>query len=525
MSSGPSGASKSDAINVLLIGGGGREHALAAAISRSPRLGKLYITHPDNPGLAKLGTPVDVPVSGKELYRLEQFCDRKDIGLVVIGPEDPLAEGYADALCKRADGTRRPVFGPGKRGAMLESDKAFSKQLMRAASVPTGEGRIFTDHGAAKHYLMAVARDDEEIAGVVAGLDRIMDAKIRYDTLAALVRVGIAVTTPGGMVGAPDLTLLKDTGVGKTQSDTIALAKRVAAAWNAPRKSLPVIKACGLAKGKGVILPNTLREAIDAVDSMMVAKDFGEAGRKIIIEERLQGTEVSVLALMDGQNILVLPPCQDHKRLKDGDIGPNTGGMGAFCPAGTLDDATMRIIETDVFVPMADALRREEIEFRGVLYAGIMLTPGGPKVLEFNTRFGDPECQPLMALLESDAIEMLLATAEGWLDKADIRFSEQHAVCVVMAADGYPASPKSGDEITGIDKAEEVNGVSVYQAGTKMSGGSLVTSGGRVLGVTAVGTDFATARRQAYKACERIHFRGAQYRRDIGASAHAVAKR
>lgn len=510
-------------INVLLIGGGGREHALAEAMSRSDRLGTLYVTHPSNPGLAALGTPVDVPVSGRELYRLQQFCDRKDIGLVVIGPEDPLAEGYADALSKAGDGSVRPVFGPGKRGAMLEADKAFAKQMMRAASIPTGEGRVFTDPSAAKHYLIAVARDDEEVSRLVEGLDRIQDQGTRYNALAALVRVGTAVTH-GGTVGAPDLSLLKDAGIGRDRSDTLAIAKRISAAWDSPRKSLPVVKACGLAKGKGVILPATLREAFDAVDSMMVRKEFGDAGNKIIIEERLQGTEVSILALLDGHNILILPPCQDHKRLGDGDIGPNTGGMGAFCPADTVDEATMRVIETDVFVAIADALRREEIDFRGVLYAGIMLTPGGPKVLEFNTRFGDPECQPLMARLESDALELFLATAEGRLDEVDVRFSDQHAVCVVMASDGYPAEPKSGDEITGIDRAQEVDGVKVYHAGTKSEGEHLVTAGGRVLGVTALGPDFATARARAYRACDRIRFRGMQYRRDIGQSKVAATR-
>lgn len=511
-------------INVLLIGGGGREHALAEAMARSPHLGTLYITHPTNPGLAALGTPVDVPVSSREFYRLQQFCDSKGIGLVVIGPEDPLAEGYADALSKAGDGSVRPVFGPGKRGAMLEADKAFAKQMMRAASVPTGEGRVFTDPSAAKHYLIAVARDDEEVSKLVEGLDRIQDQGTRYNALAALVRVGTATTT-GGMVAAPDLSLLKDAEIGRDRTDTLAIARRITAAWDVPRRGLPVIKACGLAKGKGVILPATLREAFDAVDAMMVRKEFGDAGKKIIIEERLQGTEVSILALLDGQNILVLPPCQDHKRLGDGDTGPNTGGMGAFCPADTVDDATMRTIETDVFVAMADALRREEIDFRGVLYAGVMLTPGGPKVLEFNTRFGDPECQPLMARLESDAIELFLATATGRLDEVDVRFSEQHAVCVVLASEGYPANPKSGDEITGLEDAAAVRGVSVHHAGTKSSGGAVVTAGGRVIGVTALGSDFATARALAYRACDKVRFRGMQYRRDIGAAAKPVGAR
>lgn len=511
-------------VNVLLIGGGGREHALAEAIARSPRLGTLFITHPSNPGLAALGTPVNVPVSARELYRLGQFCDRNNVGLVVVGPEDPLAEGYADVLSKAGDGSVRPVFGPGKRGAMLESDKAFAKQMMRAASVPTAEGRVFTDPGAAKHYLVAMARDDDEVARLAEMLDRITDQATRYAALSALLRVGGA-TAHGGTVAAPDLTLLKDALGVRDQAEIARTAQRFAAAWDAPRRGLPVVKACGLAKGKGVVLPGSLAEAFDTVDAMMVRREFGAAGTKILMEERLQGAEVSVLALMDGENILVLPPCQDHKRLGDGDTGPNTGGMGAFCPADTIDDATMRTIESDVFVAIADVLRREEIPFRGVLYAGLMLTPGGPKVLEFNTRFGDPECQPLMARLESDALELLLATAEGRLDEVDVRFSEQHAVCVVLASEGYPASPATGDAITGLDRAAEVEGVTVYHAGTRAEGDGIVTAGGRVLGVTALGPDFATARARAYRACDRIRFRGMQYRRDIGSAAAAPARR
>ncbi|MEM9374054.1 MAG: phosphoribosylamine--glycine ligase, partial [Planctomycetota bacterium] len=248
----------------------------------------------------------------------------------------------------------------------------------------------------------------------------------------------------------------------------------------------------------------------------------GDAGKTVLIEERLRGTEVSVLALVDGQNILILPPCQDHKRLADQDTGPNTGGMGAFCPADTVDDATMRTIETEVFVPIVDALRRDEIEFRGVIYAGLMLTPGGPKVLEFNVRFGDPECQPLMARLESDALELFLATAEGRLDDVDVRFSDEHAVSVVMASAGYPASPRSGDVITGIEHAASMTGVRVHQAGTKAVGGETQTAGGRVLSVTGLAGDREAARALAYRGVEQIAFEGAQFRRDIaGAAVHA----
>lgn len=428
-------------VNVLLVGGGAREHALAAAIARSPKLGTLYATHTSNPGIAELAKPVDVPVSSKELYRLAQFCDKHQIELVVIGPEDPLAEGWGDTLRKKSDGTQRLVFGPGARGAQLEADKAYAKQMMRAASVPTAEGKVFQKFEQAEEFL-------------------------------------------------------------KTRDEVF------------------VIKATGLAKGKGVIVPKTNQEAIAAAKDMLVKRSFGDAGKSILVEEKISGTEVSVLALLDGHNILVLPPCQDHKRLLNNDEGPNTGGMGAFCPADTISDQVMQQIESEVLVPIADALRRDEIEFRGVLYAGIMLTPGGPKVLEFNVRFGDPECQPLMTRLQSDALELLWATAAGTLDQIDVQYSPQSCVCVVLAAKGYPDAPVSGSSITGIEDAEEVAGVSVFHAGTKLNDdGDLVTNGGRVLSVTALGDTMEQARQRAYEAAGKIHFAGMQMRTDIAKDA------
>ena len=429
-------------VNVLLIGGGGREHALALAIARSSRLGTLYATHTSNPGIASVAKPVEVPVSTKELYRLGQFCDAHDIDLVVIGPEDPLAEGWADVLAKRVDGGTRAVFGPCKAAAQLEADKAFAKQIMRAASVPTGDARIFTNPDNAEEYL-------------------------------------------------------------KT------------------RDELQVLKAAGLAKGKGVIVPKTNEAGLPWIDRIMRQRVFGDAGSTLIIEERLEGPEVSVLALCDGHHLLVLPPCQDHKRLGEDDTGPNTGGMGAFCPSGSIDEALMEEIERDILVPTVDALRRSDIEFRGVLYAGIMLTPAGPKVLEFNVRFGDPECQALMALLESDAITMLEATATGRLDEAEVRFGTGAACCVVMASEGYPDAPKTGRVIEGLREAEQDPLVRVIHAGTTREGDQVVTAGGRVLGVTANGADLMQARRAAYAACDKISFEGAQLRRDIGQLATA----
>lgn len=444
----------SERINVLLVGGGGREHALAWRLSQSPRLGKLFITDPQNPGLAALGTPVDVPVDIKQIYRLQMFCEKNDIGLVVIGPEEPLAAGMTDALLA----PNRAVFGPTAAGARLEADKAWCKQLLRGASVPMGEGRSFNDFASAKAYVET-------------------------------------------------------------------------------REEAPVIKASGLCKGKGVIVPTSVAEAVAALDRIMNKLEFGEAGRTVVVEERLEGAEVSVMALVDGRNIYVLEPCQDHKRLGDNDTGPNTGGMGAYCPGGLVaghDDALLDQIQGEVFVPTLDALRREGIEYRGVLYAGIMLTPAGPKVLEFNCRFGDPECQALMMRLDCDLIDVMLATcgARGRkLDEIDIRWSPAASCAVVLAAPGYPAKPRPGLVITGVEKASALPQVQVFHAGTRVdttlpadAPSRLVTAGGRVLTVCAAGDSFAEARKRAYEAASLIQFEGKQMRSDIGAGARESVK-
>lgn len=421
-------------VNVLLMGGGGREHALAIKLRQSPRLGTLYTTHADNPGLAAIATPIDVPASIRESYRLIQFLDKHEVGLIVIGPEEPLAEGWADKLRS----PQRMVFGPGADGARLEADKAWSKQLMRSASIPTAEARIFTDAAAATSFVRS-------------------------------------------------------------------------------RPNPPVIKAAGLAKGKGVFVPDTLGQAVDAIDKIMVARVFGAAGSQVVIEERLEGPEVSVLALVDGRNIYILETCQDHKRLGDNDTGPNTGGMGAFCPSRQVDDRMMQRIESQILVPTLDALRREGIDYRGVLYAGLMLTPGGPKVLEYNCRFGDPECQALMVRLDSDLLELIIATCQGRLHEQDIRWTPGASCCVVLAAPGYPDSPRAGLKISGLEAAMAVPGVVVHHAGTRRAtDGSILTAGGRVLGVTACGASIDDARIKAYEAADLIHFEGKQLRRDIG---------
>ncbi len=446
-------------VNVLLIGGGGREHAIAQKLAESRRLGDLWITHPENAGLAALGRAVDVPVAIREIYRLEQFCDKNKVGLVVIGPEEPLCEGYADKLI--APG--RLVFGPSAEASKLEGDKAWSKQLMRSASIPTADARIFTDHRAAKDYLAS-----RESPPALDGRSQGMLAKSK----------------------------------------------------DSHAESPPVIKAAGLAKGKGVIVPRTFKEAYVALDRMMVKREFGDAGARVVIEERLEGSEVSVLAVVDGGNILILPACRDHKRLLDRDQGPNTGGMGAYCPADNLDEETLRHVEREILVPTIDALRRDGIAYRGVLYAGIMLTPAGPKVLEFNCRFGDPECQPLMARLKSDLIDLLIGACTGTLDKVEVEWDERAACCVVMASRGYPDTPTKGAVIEGIEAASKLKDVHVALAGaTRDREGRVVTSGGRVLSVTGLGSTLAEAREKAYAGCAKISFEGSQMRTDIGAVA------
>jgi len=423
-------------INTLLIGGGGREHALAWRLKQSPRMGRLWVTHPQNPGLAALGSACEAPTDPRDPFRLQRFCERERIGLVVIGPEDPLAAGLADAL--RTD--RTAVFGPGAAGARLEADKAWAKQLMRSASIPTAESHVFTDAPSAKEYLRS-------------------------------------------------------------------------------RESPQVVKAAGLAKGKGVLMPDSLDEALAAVDRMLLAREFGEAGGTIVVEERLAGPEASVLALVSDRTIYVLDPCRDHKRLGEGDTGPNTGGMGACCPTRVVDERMLSIVQRDVLTPAVDAMRREGIDFRGVLYAGLMLTHGGPKVLEFNVRFGDPECQPLMARWRGDALLALHQTATGRLDEASIDFDPRPACCVVLASAGYPASPRTGDVIEGLEEAEAMEDVRIFHAGTKRDDeGRIVTAGGRVLGVTALGETLEEARGRALAAGDAIRFPGKQMRRDIGAS-------
>lgn len=418
-------------MNILIIGSGGREHALAWKIAQSPQAERVFVA-PGNAGTA--GDAENVPIAESDFARLIEFARDHRVGLTVVGPEAPLAAGVVDAFQQE----RLPIFGPSKAAAELEASKVFCKDLLRNANVPAPEYHVFDDPATAVRYL-----EDREDVPVV-------------------------------------------------------------------------VKADGLAAGKGVVVCDTRQQAIAAVEQIGGQKVFGAAGDRLVIEERLHGEEASVLAITDGQTLITLPPAQDHKPAHDGDTGPNTGGMGAYCPAPLVDDAMLHWIEEHVLVPTVHAMKRSRRPFRGVLYAGLMVTHQGPKVLEYNARFGDPECQPILMRLKSDLVELLLATVEGRLDQ--IRAPEwdpRPAVCVVMASEGYPGAYKKGVPVRGLEEAAQVEDVKVFHAGTTLRDGQVVTSGGRVLGVTALGTSIARAKLQAYTAVKHIRWEGAWCRKDI----------
>jgi phosphoribosylamine--glycine ligase len=420
-------------MKILVVGGGGREHALAWKIASSPLCQRLWAA-PGNPGIGQHAECVDI--QAMDIAAIVSFVRSNGVELVVVGPEDPLAAGLADAV--RQAGAL--CFGPSAAGARIEADKAYAKTLMRSASVPTAEARIFSDLRLAKDYVLS-----------------------------------------------------RDHGV--------------------------AVKAAGLAAGKGVVVCPEPYQAVKPLEDMMARKVFGAAGDTVVIEEMLSGPEATVLALCDGRNIYPWPAIQDHKPVGDGDTGPNTGGMGTYSPVPMVDEGAMDRIVREILVPIVDAMRRDFGRYEGVLYAGLMFTPAGPKVIEFNCRFGDPECQPLMLRLRSDLVEVLAATAEHRLDKVTVEFDERPSVCVVMASGGYPGSYTKGFEITGIDAADAMGDVKVFHAGTAVQDGKLVNAGGRVLGVTALGADLAAAQKRAYEAVAKIHWEGCFCRHDIAAKA------
>jgi len=419
-------------MKILIIGGGGREHALAWKIAQSPKVTALFCA-PGNPGTSQIATNVDIPAD--DLDRLLDFALEQSIDLTVVGPEQPLVLGLADRFQDKG----LKVFGPSAKAAQLEGSKAFSKDLMRKYKIPTAAYAAFDDANKARAYLKG--------------------------------------------------------------------------------KGPQVVKADGLAAGKGVFVCADEAEAVDAVNQIMKDKIFGASGNRIIIEERLEGQEVSLLAFTDGLTVLPMESAQDHKAVFDGDTGPNTGGMGAYSPAPVFTPELKQEVLQRVMVPAVDGMRADGHPYKGVLYAGLMITPDGPKTLEFNARFGDPETQPLMMRMHSDIVPILEACADGALDMCSLEWKPESAVCVVMASEGYPGAYEKGRPIRGLDQASLLPGVTVFHAGTKQQGDDIVTSGGRVLGVTALGGNVQMAIVKAYQAVGKIQWPGAHFRKDIGQKA------
>lgn len=416
-------------LSVLILGSGAREHALAWKIHRSPELKQLFCA-PGNPGTASVAT--NVPIPADDIRRILDWIRSHPVDLVVVGPEGPLVKGVADELTTAGI----PVFGPSAAAAALEGSKAFAKEVMASAGVPTAKATVFESTTEAEAY----------------------------------VRGQRAV----------------------------------------------VVKADGLAAGKGVAVAGGPEEAIAAIRSL---SHLGDASKRLIIEEVLEGEELSVIALCDGERFVLLPPAQDHKRVGDGDVGPNTGGMGAFAPAPFLDASGLRRVGAQVIEPVLREMARRGSPFRGALYAGLMLTPSGPKVLEFNCRLGDPEAQVLVMQLREDLLPLLVSCARGELRPRELDSNAGTSICVVLAAEGYPQTPKIGDPILGLDR--QLDNVQVFHAGTRRQNGQLVTSGGRVLSVCARRDSLTEARQAVYRAIEGIRFRGMHYRRDIGMRAAA----
>lgn len=420
-------------MKVLVVGGGGREHALVWKIAQSPLVTKIYCA-PGNPGTAALAE--NLPIKADEVGKLLEFAWEEKIDLTVVGPEQPLSLGIVDMFQNHG----LKIFGPTKAAAFIEGSKAFSKDLMNKYDVPTAAYGVFTDIESAEAFI--------------------------------------------NKTGAPI-----------------------------------VVKADGLAAGKGVIIAQTCEEAVDAVKDMLSGNAFGSAGSRVVIEEFLTGEEASFLVITDGKNIIPLASAQDHKAIFDGDLGPNTGGMGAYSPAPVVTPAVHDEAMAVVLRRAVDGMVAEGRSYSGILYAGLMVKDGQVKTLEFNARFGDPECQPLLMRMKSDIVPLLLAVANGDLSGMTIEWHDQATVCVVMASGGYPGDYRKGDVISGLEDAAKLEDVYVFHAGTDLKDGKCVTNGGRVLGVTAMGTTVQAAINNAYAAVEKISWQGVQFRKDIGKKA------
>ncbi len=416
-------------MKVLVVGGGGREHALAWKLAQSPKVTEL-LAAPGNAGIAHLARCA--PISAEDIVALADFAEREKVDLTVVGPEAPLCAGIVDEFERR--GLR--IFGPNKAAAEIEGSKVFCRHLLAKRNIPSPQFSAFDNPNEAKAYIR--------------------------------------------QKGAPI-----------------------------------VVKADGLAAGKGSIVCATLDEALQAVDRIMVEREFGAAGDRVVVEEFLEGREASIMVFTDGRTVKPMLPSKDHKRLLDGDRGPNTGGMGVYCPVPYIDAALFDQIVETIMKPTIAALAEEGRPYKGVLYGGLMLTREGPKVLEFNCRFGDPETQAVLPLLDGDLAEICEAVIDERLHEVKVQWNQGACICVVMASAGYPGAYEKGKPITGIEEAEREESVIVFHAGTAVKDGQLVTAGGRVLGVTAVGKDFNEAAERVYRAIRRIHFDGAQYRSDI----------
>ena len=417
-------------MKVLIVGGGGREHAIAASVAKSPKADQIYCA-PGNAGIAEYA--VCVPIGAMEFDKLVAFAKEKEIDLVIVGMDDPLVAGLVDEM--EAAGIR--TFGPRKNAAILEGSKAFSKDLMKKYHIPTAGYENFADPEAALAYL--------------------------------------------------------------------------------ENASYPIVlKADGLALGKGVLICQDLEEAKEGVKTIMLDKKFGTAGNEMVIEEFMTGREVSVLSFVDGKTIKTMTSAQDHKRAGDGDTGLNTGGMGTFSPSPFYTKEVEAFCEQHIYQATVDARAAEEREFKGVIFFGLRLTADGPKVLEYNARFGDPEAQVVLPRMKNDIIEVMEACIDGTLDQVDLQFEDNAAVCVVLASDGYPVSYEKGYEITGLEEFKKHDGYYCFHAGTKFDGDRIVTNGGRVLGITAKGKDLKEARANAYAATEWVQFENKYMRHDIG---------
>ncbi len=424
-------------MKILVIGGGGREHTLVWKIAQSSLVDKIYCI-PGNPGIAELAECAKMDAE-KDFNSIEQFVLKQKIDVVVIGPEDPLANGLSDHLAN----VGLKVFGPSSLATQIESSKVFSKEFMMRHNIPTAKGEVFDN---------------------------------------------------------PD--------------DAISYIKKVGAPI--------VVKADGLAKGKGVFPCRDLQKAIDAVKAIMIKKDFGDAGNKVIAEEFMEGEEASFIAFTDGKTVLPTASSQDHKPIFDGDKGPNTGGMGAYSPAPVVTDKVYDLIMETVMKPTVKGMAEEGHPYKGALYAGLMIKDGKPRVVEFNARFGDPETQAVIPRMKSDIMPAILACIDGTLDKIQLEWTEEPAVCVAMVSGGYPGSYEKGKVISGLDKTGKMDKIMVFHAGTAEKDGRVVTSGGRVLGITALGDTIKDAIDRAYEAIKEISFDGVYYRKDIG---HRALKR